>query len=83
MNVKKIKAAIRKFLRSKGVNPREDRYIANEQTRRTKSYDTGLLNEHGLPVKAHYQTVSWVLAPGAGRRAYKGLKTSISEARAS
>lgn len=81
MNAKKVKA-IRKFLRSKGVSPREDRYIQNPATLRTKSFETGAIDSNGKPVLAHYQTVSWVLAPGAGRRAYKGMKASIRDARA-
>lgn len=63
MNAKKGKA-IRQFLLSKGVNPREDKYIQNPATLRTKSY----------------QTVTWVLAPGAGRRAYKGMKAELRRA---
>lgn len=75
MNAKKVKA-VRRFLRSKGVNPREDRYIQNPTTLRTKSFETGALDEHGKPVLSHYQTVSFVLAPGSGRRAYLGLKAA-------
>lgn len=79
MNAKKVKA-IRQFLLSKGVNPRKDKYIQNPATLRTKSYQTGALDIEGTPVLGHYQTVTWVLAPGAGRRAYKGMKAELRRA---
>lgn len=79
MNAKKVKA-IRRFLRSKGVAVREDRYIQNPRTLSTKFFETGALAAHGNPVLGHYQTVTWVLAPGCGRRAYKGLKASARAA---
>lgn len=79
MNAKKVKA-IRQFLRSKGVNPCEYRYIQNPTTLRTKSFETGALDAHGEPVLAYYQTVSYVLAPGSGRRAYLGLKAEVRRA---
>lgn len=75
MNAKKVKA-IRRFLRSKGVNPREDRYTQDPRTLRAKSFETGALDEHGKPVLGHFQTVTWTLAPGAGRRAYHILKAA-------
>lgn len=77
MNAKKCKA-IRRLLRAKGVNPREDHYIQNPTTLRTKSFETGALDSQGKPVLGHYQTVTWVLAPGAGRRAYKGMKAVVA-----
>lgn len=79
MNAKKVKA-VRRFLRSKGIAPREDHYIQNPRTLRTKSFETGALDEHGKPVLGHYQAVTWVLAPGCGRRAYKGLKANARAA---
>lgn len=79
MNAKKSKA-IRQFLRSKGVSPREDKYIQNPATLRTKSYETGAIDANVKPVLAYYQTVSYVLAPGSGRRAYLGLKAEVRRA---
>lgn len=81
MNAKKVKA-VRKFLRAKGVNPREDRYVADEHTRRTKSFDSGVLDSHAKPILSYYQTVSYKLAPGCGRSALKHLKAVVAERRA-
>lgn len=76
MNAKKVKA-VRSFLRSKGINPREDRYIPVEATRRNKTFETGSLTADGKPVLAAYQTVTWRLG-ACGRAAYHGLKRAAA-----
>ena len=73
MNAKKVKA-IRSFLRAKGIDPREDRYVEDKKTRRIRGIPTGGLTAKGKPAVRHQSVVSYMLTPDCGRSAYHGLK---------
>lgn len=77
MNAKKVKA-VRSFLRSKGIDPREDRYVEDKKTRRIRVIPTGGLTAEGKPAVRHQAVVSYMLAPGCGRSAYHGLKRAAA-----
>lgn len=75
MNQKKVKA-IRKQLRSKGINSKEKQYTAEAPI--PKKMTTGRFNEDGSPeIISYYVTGTIKLRKECGRHVYKLFKKEV------